>query len=40
MSFKAGLVDEDAGISIESGEGERNVGVDVADLGWGNPGIL
>lgn len=40
LSLQSCLVDEDPGIGVQAGEGEADVGVDEADLGGGDAGIL
>jgi len=40
LGLQAGLVDENAGIGVESGEREGNVGVDETDLRGRDPRVL
>lgn len=34
------FVDEDSGVGVQTGKCEANVGIDEADLGGGNSGVL
>lgn len=40
LGFEAGLVDEDAGVGVEAGEGQADVVVDEADLGGRDSCVL
>ena len=40
LGLEAGLVDEDAGVGVEAGEGQTDVVVDQANLGRGDAGVL
>jgi hypothetical protein len=40
LGLEAGLVDEDAGVGVETSEGQADVVVDQADLGGGDAGVL
>ena len=40
LGLEAGLVDEDAGVGVEAGEGQTDVVVDQADLRGGDAGVL
>jgi hypothetical protein len=40
LGFEAGFVDEDAGVGVQTGEGETDVIVNEANLGGSNAGVL
>lgn len=40
LGLDPGLVDEDPGIGVETGEAKGNMGIDLANLGRCDPGVL